>query len=264
MSYLLAFMVFSIRFIMCFMVISAPILIYSYCKKRNILKYIIIAFSLFYLICVSTHLWARPLAKIIPYLMKNPSLTKFKREFTCSNFNLGSDIISDTCLLTDKIRKEYSTDNRILGFFNENDNIYLIKELYFDGYNIDYALLEDADKINYEKYNIIIMPSTGQKSTYIKDYEKRKDEMKMINGKMIIVEENPVMCLYIKNPNTVTSKNTEERKPYQVFCGMSEKFATSKNLQPFDIAGEFERNNPKKPHYLLLRNAKLPLHLKSK
>ena len=45
MSYLLSFMIFSIRFIMFFMVLSSPILAYSYIKKRNPFKYVVIMFA---------------------------------------------------------------------------------------------------------------------------------------------------------------------------------------------------------------------------
>jgi len=263
-SYLLAYMIFSIRFIMFFMVVSAPILTYSYLKNRNPLKYIILAFSLFYLIGVSTHLWARPLGKIIPIFIKNPSFSALRERAKCSFFEPDSPPKSSTCILRDKIKREYTTDNRILALVNTADSIYLIKELSFEGYNIDFATLENEKKINFEKYNIIITPYNGQRMTAIEHYEENKDDFKMINGIPFFAKIKPVMCFYTSNPKAPPSKDGEARYPFKALCGMSNGFMKEKNLQEFDKAGIIKPDDKEPTLYLLYKNTKLPLYLKVK
>ena len=263
MSYLLAFMTYSIRFIMFFMVLSSPILAYSYCKKGNPIKYIIIAFSLFYLMAISTHLWSRPLYRILPMLLNKISVSEIGTRAKCSDFEKDPAISTETCVLTEKIKNEYSKNNRILGFFNSEDCIYLIKELQIQGYNIDFALLEDVDKIDFGKYNIVITPNAGQRATYIKDYDNRKYDMKTINGKVFVTTQKPAMCLYVENQQNPASTDGEARSPFIVRCGISDYFLKSKNLEQFAEARLADKRAKDKEYYILFRNTKLPLYLKN-
>ena len=261
-SYLIAFMVFSVRFIMFFMVLSSPILSYSYLKAKNPLKYVIIAFSLFYLMAVSTHLWARPLNKIIPLLIKNPSILALKERAECTGFEKIQEYHDSTCVLRDLIKTQYTTDNLILAFFNTEDPISLIKELSFDGYKIDFATLENAQNIDFKKYNIVITPNNGQRATTITDYENRKNEFKVINGNLVIVKNDPVMCLYTSNAAAPPTKDGKERPPYKVQCGMSKYFLEDNNLEQFEASGIVHPTDKKPSFYLLFRNTKLPLYMK--
>jgi len=262
-SYLLAYMVFSIRFIMFFMVVSAPILTYSYLKNKNPLKYVIVAFSLFYLMGVSTHLWARPLNKIIRILIKNPSISALRERAKCSFFETDSPPKNSTCILREKIEREYTTQNRILALLNTEDSIYLIKELTFQGYNIDFETLENEKKIDFGKYNIIITPYNAQRMTSIEHYEENKNEFKIINGNLIIAEKKPVMCLYTSNPVAPPTKDGKDRYPFKALCGMSNGFMAEKNLKEFGVAGIVDPEEKNPTFYILFKNTKLPLHLKN-
>lgn len=263
-SYLLAYMVYSVRFIMSFMVISSPILVYSYLSSKNPLKYIIIGFSLFYLICVSTHLWPRPLNKIGPILIEHHSISYLRYIAKCENYNPNPSYSNSICALTKKITNSYSPKNKILAFISGNNCIYLLKILEFSGYHVDFKTLEDAKKINFNNYNLVIVPNKFQNSTLIKDYEKRKDEYILIGKNLYTNNNNTVPCVYLKNPNITNTGNNESIYPYSVECGMSKKFILEKNLEKITMVGLLINNLNEKDYnyYYIYRNKNLPLEIK--
>lgn len=257
-SYSLAYMSFSVRFIMSFMVLSSPILVYSYLSKRNPLKYIIILFSLFYLIGVSTHLWARPLSKIGKILMLHPSITYLREVAICKDFSKNPEYNNSVCLLRNKITKDYDKTNRILIFFGTSSNLYLLKSLEFEGYKIDIRTLEDASKINFNNYNIIILPKTNQVATLIKDYEARKNDYKIVGNNIIISTKNLVPCFYTKNS---TIPKSSESVPYLVSCSMTQKFIDQKHLEMLSVAGIIKSSVEDSDFFVIYRNRNLPLKL---
>lgn len=263
MSYLLAYMSYSIRFIMFFMVVSSPILVYSYLSAKNPLKYIIVIFALFYLVCVSTHIWARPLEKISRLIFKEHHTLAYVRYMSrCKDYEIHPRYSNGVCILAQKIKTNIAPDNRILAFMNASDGIYLLKNLEFSGYKIDFGTLEDANNIDLSKYNIIISPHDAQKTTFVKYYETRKNECKIVGRKMIVENNNLVPCLYIKNENLQNSKNINSLYPYQAICGMSKKFILKNNLQMLYAAGLIKPNLGEYDYYIIYRNTKLPVKLK--
>lgn len=236
-SYLLAYMSFSTRFVMFFMVLSSPVLIYSYLSKRNPIKYVIIIFALFYLICVSTHIWARPFYQIEKILIQHPSITYLREVASCKDYEKNPKYSNATCLLRNRIKKNFSTKNKILAFISTSDNIYLIKSLEFDGYTIDFRLMEDASKINLDKYDVVISTNKGQTVTFIKDYERRKNSYKIEGKKVTFNGKYLVPCMYLPNPNLKNVKNREASSPFQARCGMTKVFMDVNHLEMIGIAG---------------------------
>ncbi len=261
-SYLLAYMSFSVRFVMSFMLISSPILVYSYLSKKNILKYIIIAFSLFYLMGVSTHLWARPFVKIVRTLIEHPSITYLREVAQCKTYEKIPQYSSGTCPLRHRIQKSFPKDTKILAFLSTSDSIYLLKSLELDGFKIDVRTMEDVKKIDFSKYNIIISTNKGQSATFVKDYEQRKNDYKIIKKKIFITKYNPVPCIYVQNPNILNSKNKEASYPFKVRCAMSKDFLKEKNLELIGITGLVESKAEDFEYYNIYRNTKLPLKFK--
>lgn len=261
-SYSLAYMSFSTRFIMSFMVISSPILVYSYLSSKNHLKYIIIVFALFYLVCVSTHLWARPFFKLGRILSKHPSISYFREIARCTNYQDSPQYTNSACILNKKIKNSFSQDNKILAFIDTPGNIYLIKALEFYGYKIDFRTLEDIKNIDLNKYNLIISSSLGQTVSFIQNYEQRKNETKIINNKIITKKGVLVPCIYIKNTTLNNIKNKESLYPFQVMCGMSKDFIQENNLKKIGMAGIIDLRLKKQDYFIIYRNPKLPLKFK--
>lgn len=257
MSYLLAYMSFSVRFVMSFMVISAPILVYSYFPKKNPFKFIIIFFALFYFLCVSTHLWPRPFMKIARiFVHERHSMSYLQNVCRCKDFNVKSEYTNGTCILADKIEEKIPSNTRILAFLNATDSIYILKALEFKGYKIDFAILEDANTIDFGKYDYIITPSNAQKSTYIKYYEKRKNDYKIKNNEVVFDKEVLTPCVYEKNITIQKAKNKESQYPFQSLCGMKQKFIDNQHLIPIIAAGLIAPNAKELSYYIIYMNIK--------
>lgn len=261
-SSLLAYMSFSARFVMFFMVISSPILVYSYFSKRNPLKYIIIAFSLFYLMFVSNYLWARPLFRINRILVENPSISALRDRAECKDFRKYAQYSNTTCLLRKIIVKRLQPKNRILAFLSTSDNIYSLKVLEFQGYKIDIRRMEDAKNINFKDYNVIISTNKGQTATLITDYENRKNECRISGNKIIIKNNDSIPCLYIQNPKIAQMKNAEVKYPCQVRCGMTKSFIEKNKLSLIGRVGLMNSTVPEYDYYTIYANTTKPLFLK--
>lgn len=259
-SYILTYMSFNVRFIMTYMVLSSPILVYSYLSNKNIIKHVLILFSLFYLMCVSTHLWARPVVPLFKMFFEHKPLWYIREISDCGNLSDISECRNSLCILRKSIKKHYAKNNKFLAFISAADYIYLLKALEFDGYKIDFKTLEDADNIDFTKYNVVFAPRSTQISTIVKDFDKRKDDYKMNKNNMVIFKKAPVPCFYVKNQNI---PNYEQTLPYQVRCFMTDSFIKSKHLEFAGAAGIVQNTKmTSKDYYIIYENTLNPPLLK--
>jgi len=257
MSYLLAYMSYSVRFIMSFMVISSPILVYSYFSAKNPFKYVIIIFSLFYLMCVSTHLWPRPFIKIARIMFhEHHSISYTRYVARCKDFDINPDYSNGICPLAERIEQKITNRKKILAFMNTSDSIFLLKVLEFKGYKIDFGILEDAQNIDFSKYNFIITPNNAQKATYIKYYEKRKNECVIKNHRVTTNNGNLAPCLYQPNITLKNAKNKESLYPFQSYCGINKEFLTNNHLIPIMAAGLIKPGLNSYDYYIIYLNTK--------
>ena len=161
MSYKIVYMYFSIRFLTAFCVICSPVLILSYTRKNNIYKFIITIFALYSLFLISTHLWGRPFKRIVNYLKAGFTVHEIREICQCSKLYPKNEMFARkhrndiACEVNKQIRK-FDKSTKILIIPNQSESLLLIKNLDFEGYNIDYALLEDGNNIDFSKYDVII------------------------------------------------------------------------------------------------------------
>jgi hypothetical protein len=249
MSYQLQFMTFSIRFLMGFCVISSPVLVYSYCKKNNPYKFIVVCFAMFYLLFVSTHLWARPFKRIMSYLKAGSTVTQIRQIAACSGFqldkggvvkNLSGDIslYNETCVLRYEIINRVSKDKKILFFMNTANDVLVIKMLTLDGYNIDFGLMEDLGSPG--DYDVIITIDDSQLSTVVRHYEERKNDLYMnSNGRILYHRKNADNpCFYIDIQNKIlTDVNNSKLFPYVSSCGIEKPFLKKHGFEEFASFG---------------------------
>ncbi|MBQ9688474.1 hypothetical protein IJV79_02425, partial [bacterium] len=239
-SYSLSYMTYSVRFLMSFMLLSAPVLYYSYFSNRNILKYVIIYFATFYLALVSTHIWVRPFFKVVNFMKTYPSVQKVREVAVCQNF-----YVEETPRIDCKVRahiKSYPKDTRFLYLPEAGTNYVGIAKLILEGYRID---IGEAERLSFgegdlDEYDVIISPATRQRATNIVEYERRKDDFAMdtrFKGETIRVKrqvERPFDCLYEYNPRIdMFDAEGNRRVPYAVRCSAKPAFFKSKG---FDIA----------------------------
>lgn len=246
MSYLINYSSFNTRYIVAFVIISAPVLIYSYSRKTNIYKIIIILASLYSLTIISTHLWSRPLFKVLGVLKKSSSVAEFRKIYSCKNFKENPEYSDPICNLSDNIEATYSPQNRILAFINTSGSIYFLKLLYFKGYKIDLYLMENAPDIDFSKYNIVITESNKQRTTSFNEELKLKNKDIYCND------------LFDKNP-----KKYSEIVPFSRECELSNSFLTNRK---FELLKTIEYISPtlntNKAYFY--NNKLLPVHLKKR
>ena len=242
MSYKLAFMSYSIRFLMSFCVISAPVIVYSYCRKNNIYKFIVVFFAMYYLCLVSTHLYSRPLAKIIGYFKEGYTIQQIRNFGQCSMLvfldklneadraRYSKVCINESCMFSDYIKKNIDKRNKIIFFTDVAERLFLIKMLDFEGYQIDYGSLEDIDNMNMENYNLAIFESDNQLSTNIRQFEKRKFDISVISDTEIRDNTNSGnYCLYERYPNEVVSAyDNVDKIPFSVKCYYTDDYLLNK------------------------------------
>ncbi|MBP3924345.1 hypothetical protein J6E39_03795 [bacterium] len=222
-SILLVFMPYSIRFIMSFTVMSAPILVYTYSKKNNIYKFIVSFFAVYYLIFVSAHLWSRPILRVINYIKYGHSISSIREVSYCSRFMqnpmLKSNIIENDCQLRDITLNNFSKQDKILYFPNGEENLLAFSMLKLQGYQIDFRLLENFSDINFSVYDVIIIKNGTQYSNVLDKFENGKTPLFLLtleNKDKIPPYDNG--CLYC---GINFSNNPYDAKPVYVRCRLS-------------------------------------------
>ncbi len=242
MSYKLAFMSYSIRFLMGFCVMSAPLLVYSYCKRNNFYKFIVVLFAMYYLCLVSTHLYSRPFAKIIGYFKAGYTIEEIREIGRCSIFLFLDKLspsdkmfyknlcTSESCRLRDYIRNNIDKRNKIIFFANTPERLFNIKMLDFEGYNIDYGSVEDIDNFDLSKYNLAIFDGDNYVTTNIKQFDKRKyDVFVASNGNLIDKTESGNYCVYTRYHDEIVSANLNVNKvPFIGICYYTDNYLYDK------------------------------------
>ena len=254
---------------MCFCVISSPILVYSYCKRNNFYKFVVVMFAMYYLCLVSTHLYSRPFAKIIGYFKNGYSISQIRHVAQCSMLVFldklspsdrvkYSDVcINEACIFRDYIKKNINKDNKVIFFADTPERLFLIKMLDFEGYNIDYGSLEDIENVDMNKYNLAIFVDNKQFSTNIKHFDKRKFDISVISTTEIIDKTNSGnYCVYEGYPNEIVSADhNSDKTPFSVNCYFTDNYLLDnfkfKYLRKYTIDLDFtDGANPESAKYV--------------
>lgn len=253
MSFEIVYMAYSIRFLTSFCIVAAPVLAYSYIKKANIVKFIITFFALFGLLLISTHLWARPVVKIVGYFKNGASVHDVRNIAKCSLFfkEIPKDnvILNEMCKMEDRIR-HFDKRNKILYFGSNSENLLIIKLLEFEGYKIDFAQAEEMDKINLFDYNILINLDNRQvTSTFVN--ENRGPYYSPVDG---------VRCTYLGMEKEAFYPG-RGKAPYHLECSMSNRFLNNYGFRLYDTLSTTLRENKSsyKLNYMFYENTHNPI-----
>lgn len=160
-SFLMNYSAFDTRYVVAFIVLSAPVLIYAYGIKFKPIKYLVIFFALSSLIITATNIKTRPFFKIVE-LLKNG----YSSDDLVELINFRDDPL---LLLKRKIEYNYAPKTNVLVLIGDMQKIYYIKLLQLEGYNVDFKLLYDAKNIDFQKYNLLIIQENKQVSYITKD-----------------------------------------------------------------------------------------------
>lgn len=224
----IGFMVFSIRFLTFFIVISAPVLVYSYIKSnKNIFKWFVIYLSFSYLTVIASHIVARPFFKL-QYLYKlEKTLPKFRERIRCSQtFSFENSV--PECLLKRELEKR-PQKKHIAFFVSHQFRYYPIKTLEQKGWKLDFLFLEDLEKYDLNKYDLIITNNTFQNSDLVKHYSERKNEYTLKNNKLIFFKDRKAQCFYVDKNNSMIHDG-QNKMVVASICFIPTKYLRSQNF----------------------------------
>lgn len=169
----LGYMIFSIRFIMGFVMCAFATLIFMFLRKRKDLFKNIVAVIMIYSLTVGFYTFER---KFTPFLsikfLQAGSLQNFKEEIMCQNETFLSD--SQCCSLV-KLTKSNKKPVKVLYFPSSGTDTYYIGHAQDKNFSVDIGLLEKLDEktLDWDSYDYIAVPNI-QHNSYIsyKDLDK--------------------------------------------------------------------------------------------
>ncbi len=211
----LGFMVFSVRFLTYFIIISSPVLVLSYIRSnKNIFKWLLIFYSFSYMVVISSHLSARPFFKLAKIYTMEKSLDTFRERLTCSDtFGYTNDM--PVCLLKRELER-YNKPKNIAVFIDPNFRAYPLKMKEKDGWKVDFLLLENLNPDDLDKYNYIVTNYVFQDSELVKHPERTQDYI-LTKDYLKFLKKRPVNCFYLDQYNVLIEKGSKS-KPIVSLC----------------------------------------------
>lgn len=231
MSYKLAFMSFNIRFVATFALLTVPLITYFYNKKYTIYKLLITFLALSYILILPVNVSLYPIHGLFNAFMQGASVKTIQNITKCSFFtpelNINNYNIRDvSCVVSEDIQK-INPKNKILYFAPAEDSLMPIKELMFNGYQIDIALATDINKINIDDYNIIMIRDDSQVSATIFDTTKKLDQYGY-------TYEHGILCHYTGLDKELRVKENIDKIQWNTTrCYFNKEFAQDYRLKGF-------------------------------
>lgn len=251
-----AFMTFNTRFMTSFIIISAPMLAYSYIRSnKNILKWIYILIALLYMIVISTHLWGRPFFMLIKS-MSETGIKQLRSDIMCFQYDKRVPYFDEWCNINGLLDSRFRDKNyKVLFLPNYSEEILYTKIRQLQGKNYHFINFEHLKNINPDEFDIIIYPKGGQWITAFDKYTP--DKLNYVfyydkNTRDIIyypIDYNAeIMCHYNGLRDTISKQmKNENSTPIKMVCQPTINFFAK---HPFKFAYQTEK------HYILM-NKKL-------
>ena len=223
MSGTLGYMVFSVRFIGFFIILSSPVLALSYIKKTNIIKVIVLFFSLSYLFLISTHLAARSLKSAVRAYKEASSITEARNRISCSIYR-GYNGKMPFCTVRDYMKEEFPKGSKIGIFPSSDTRTYHMKMLDFQGYKTDFLLYENIDKHRLQDYDYLVLTDLYQTSTVVLHPQNAYKGLYAVHKTNVVFsQDTPVKCFYVSNKRTPIF-GKDRSIPVETVCYASDDF----------------------------------------
>lgn len=188
---------FNMRYLLAFVVVASPIMVYTYIKKNPNLYKIIVTWFLFVYLAFTSH--AKPFIFVKSYF-KHKSLP-IEKQIKDHHFLLAD---CDEFRIRDYFLSKQKGNIAIIFEQTEETPIYYIEKLRLNGFTIDTILPEIISTYDLNKYDYIIGAKSPTASTIIKNHKKDSKNL------------SKSYCTY-KNYNRQVIKEYEET-PVIVTC----------------------------------------------
>lgn len=224
-----AYMQFSVRFIVSFATLSSIILIGVY-KKKFLLKPVLLFFILFYM-------------GILPYYNKRMPFGLVYRAFKEVNFNksaleekyfrtfISIDLRFQTKIY-DTIKKRYS-DKKNIAILKKTSSLMLyLKKLEYEGYNVDFLVVGDLNEDKIKQYDLIITEGIRQDDNIFNFKHRIEVDYKKIGDNIVFSSSKKYNCYYThREEQPKESQNIDMR-----FCFTYHYLKQKENLVKLDYA----------------------------
>ena len=263
-SYMIAYMNYNCRFLAMFAVIATPVLSYSYYKKQNILKVIFTVFMIYYLVLVSSHLWARTWWHYAKSMIYNgETISDIRLKARCANYSAKKGEIYDSnCIFWLNFRgKENLAKSRVLYISSAVNNLFLPATLkYFDGINIDFGIIPNIETYNLDNYDYIVFSDKSQYLSFLPD-KNLPLVYKIQDNNIKIEKKQSHYCFYLtQNGIFKNNKNIDELdlkdRPYSEECIIDSNFLASHNFYKISIFSDIDKSDEKKFPFVVYKNFK--------
>ncbi len=220
MSASIGFMKYSARFILSFLIFASPLFVISYIKSnKNIFKYIILFYVMSYFMVISTHIGARHFFKLINKYRQTHNITEVRNSFLCSTrMDLKGKM--PFCVLRSELYK-LPKGSKIALFPSHIDNTAIIKLMDFDGYVVDFLLLNKLHLYNLSDYDYIVFTSDKPISTYIQNPDEVIKNYRVENGVLVFNDKTRGECAITEERNKpllVTQDTYKSKVPGLLVC----------------------------------------------
>lgn len=252
MSFLISYMFFNIRFIAFLIVLSSPIMFYSYFKKSKFLKLILVLFAMACYFVTSTHLWGRPFIKYFNVLSSKRTFSQMRTLTTCNEAGASLENIG-ICSIGKFIINQIPKTKKIIFYPSTSTPTFFVYKYNLKGYSIDSGLIEKIKSQDLSKYEYYIFPLWQTATNIFYQKERAGDCIK--NGAQLICKQNKDLpCFYNKNKNLPMKY---AKHYYSSECVMTNAFLRQHNFKLIGVSNPLSTRNDiesKKALFFIYRN----------
>ncbi|MBQ9244815.1 glycosyltransferase family 39 protein [bacterium] len=221
-SRIMVFTSFNMRYILTFVVIASPIVVYSYIKKNTKFKVFLCVLLFIYFILVA---YKMPVESLLIYF----KLAKENK----ANEMYSLIIKSDETYIYDYIKKNKAKNIALIIQQGTSPTFY-IEKLRLDGISVDKILLENIEEYKLNTYDYIVTTQNYSTSTSVVNFENR------MKYPQLYVSE----CRYYDYAQQLI--DNIKTKPAMVECAVPHEYFAHKGFYPAD---DIETQS-----YLILKN----------
>lgn len=202
-----AYMVFSVRFVVAFVCFSCVVLVSVY-KKRSFLKPIFVLFCLFYMLFIPLNN-KRMVFDVVYKSLKNANYNLNKFENDCYTGKVIR-VLELAPIIHNTIKEKYSDKKNIAILKTLSSSILYLKKLEYEGYNVDFVNAGTLTDEKLEKYDLIILEGIIQNDNVFnpEDIDKKYhmegnniifDSHKNYNCYYTYANDNPKQEVYVED-----------------------------------------------------------------
>lgn len=242
-SFSIAYMVYSIRFITFLIVISSPVLVLSYMKKNNPVKLLVLFFVMSYFLIISVNLAGRQFRDVAFTFLKEPTIHQAREKIRCALY-VGYEGKNAYCYMRDYI-EALPAGTKIALLPDATDTTYILDIMNSNGYSIETLLPELAPTYDYSKYDYVFTTKQILTSTYLlKTTKETKTEYKIApNGNAYYPEFRPFSCVYEKHGGGFYTSDQKDAVIMDSRCYIDGKFFEDRGYTKKAVY-HFDSENP--------------------